>query len=139
MLLGSSRLIVHQVFPEEVAGRQAEVLNVDLYTIKDSDLSQLKGHFSCECYGNCKVFGFCMWFVVDMPAGVTLDTSPYAEVTHWLQIAMYIKPFKVDQGKVIAGSLSVQQHPEDERNFCATLEYKYNDGDSRTVQFTNME
>ncbi|KFD47603.1 hypothetical protein M513_11522 [Trichuris suis] len=110
------RLIVHQVFPEEVAGRQAEVLNVDLYTIKDSDLSQLKGHFSCECYGNCKVFGFCMWFVVDMPAGVTLDTSPYAEVTHWLQIAMYIKPFKVDQGKVIAGSLSVQQHPEDERN-----------------------
>ncbi|XP_052780651.1 protein arginine N-methyltransferase 6-like isoform X2 [Mya arenaria] len=124
---------VNTIPPEAIQAHAQKVCHLDLLKVQASDLENVKGEFRFECFGRTQVHGFCTWFDVGFPEGVTLTTSPYAEETHWSQTAFYVdEPFPVDQEVCISGSIHIRPHREASRFLDISITHQVNNGPKHT-------
>ncbi|XP_052779385.1 protein arginine N-methyltransferase 6-like isoform X3 [Mya arenaria] len=124
---------VNTIPPEAIQAHAQKVCHLDLLTVQASDLKHVQGEFRFECFGRTQVHGFCTWFDVGFPEGVTLTTSPYAEETHWSQTAFYVEePFSVDQDTCISGSIHIRPHREAARFLDISITHQVNSGPKHT-------
>lgn len=119
---------VHQVFPEEIQSLSVELMRIEMKNITLDQLSDLKANFEFFTFGSTKIFGFCIWFDVDLGAGIVLSTSPYADVTHWAQTVLYVEPFQVRQDTKISGRIQFGKSPMNSRELSIKLEFAIDDG-----------
>lgn len=78
-----------------------------------------------------QIYGYVTWFDCDFSHGekvITLSTSPYRKTTHWKQTIFYLeKPFDVEKGDIVKGSLKVQKAQENIRELNVTLKHWHNE------------
>jgi len=83
-----NNMYVKSVSPADLPG-QAAVREWDRIAFSPEGkppASQRKGSATWEELGGKTVYGFALWWEVELVAGVALSTSPFAPATHWEQV-----------------------------------------------------
>ena len=69
--------------------------------------SQRRGNVSWTELGGKTVYGFALWWQVELVPGITLSTSPFAPATHWEQVYLpLLDPVAMAAGQQLELSLS---------------------------------
>ncbi len=88
--LSLNEIYVHRVREDNLSHPGNCLFQMDLYTVKLSDRIEMKTEFVFDKDENIE--GICGWFDAQLCEGVTLDTSPTASPTHWLQTVYPLHP-----------------------------------------------
>jgi len=122
--------LVDVVEPEAVISNTAKLLDIDIYTVKKSDLSfksDFKLTFSVDhlkCHA--LVAHFDIMFEKDLDYKVTFSTGPQDEYTHWKQTVFYLKDVVAVQcGEIICGTLSSTPSEKNHRDLDINISYKF--------------
>lgn len=117
------KLIVQEVLPQEIVAKPVEIVAIDLYTVTADDLMTLSRDFELTTFGSCTAEGFCLYFTVQFPDDSILSTEPSGEPTHWLQTALYVKPFNVEQDSIVKGVISLRRAAACPRSLSVEVNY----------------
>ena len=113
-----------------------KVFKLDLKSVKVEDLQNVKGPFEFTCPDQNTVHGFISWFDVSFNDEVFLSTSPYRPRTHWKHSVFYIgKPFNVEKGTKITGSLSLVPPFKDSRSLNVNVKYRLDYGEPESQSY----
>ncbi|KAG8436591.1 hypothetical protein GDO86_007630 [Hymenochirus boettgeri] len=134
----SNEMDVNLVSPEDVLSFPVKFTSIDLNSCTQEEVRHLHGSFQFTCFGSSLMHGFAVWFSVTFPGekNVILDTSPYAEETHWKQTLLYLDDeVQVEQDTVISGDISLSPSDINPRHLHVLLNYSVAGGLSRTKHF----
>lgn len=125
----SRNVSVRCVSPLSVLSHGCPICAIDLKTVKNRDLQNIKKQFKLECFGESTIHGFVTWFSVTFPGDINLSTSPYTEDTHWGQTIFYLEePFDVHQDTLITGEFSLRPNIYKSRFLDININYRVDDG-----------
>jgi len=131
------KLAIHEVDPTEIVSSPFELLSLDLHTLKAEETDHFEADFRLTAFGDCDIYGFCLWFETLFPSEIDLNTSPFCPCTHWMQTMLYVTPFPVKQDSVVFGSVTFRRHPKHARMLAVDLKYTLDEGERKVneVQF----
>ena len=70
-------------------------------------------HWSAKSLGEITVYGYALWWVVELAPGITLSTSPFAPATHWEQVYLpLLQPISLADGDSLECTLTSDTRPE---------------------------
>jgi len=119
--------LVDTVEMKAVVTDPAQVLTLDLYTVKPSDLS-----FSCPfdlvARRNDFIHALVAWFDIEFSAchkPIRFSTGPHTKYTHWKQTVFYLRDvLTVEQGERIECSLHNRPNDKNKRDLDIKIEYR---------------
>jgi PRMT5 arginine-N-methyltransferase/ribosomal protein L11 methyltransferase PrmA len=95
--LSHLRKVYADVKRESVIAEPWQVLSIDCHSdFVDAFHFEKTGEFVIERGGS--IHGFCGFFDLDLSSHVALDTSPFAQTTHWKQAYFPMPQFAVEKG-----------------------------------------
>lgn len=128
------RVHLLEVLPEDIVSHACKVISIDLQTVNVNDCSNFTGQFTLECFGQCSLSGFALWFNVDFEKDISLTTSPYSEPTHWLQTVLYFDcEEEAEQGTRYEGQLSLAPMKQCRRFLDIDIAYRSGDTNSKQI------
>jgi protein arginine N-methyltransferase 6 len=116
---------------EALISEGVEIKRFDCKTVKIKELEILRTPFKFTVSRTCDWQGFVGWFDVLFPGRgtdpntpVCLTTAPGAPYTHWHQtLFVFEDPIPVREGDILAGFVTVQNHPQGHRHLSIVLEF----------------
>ncbi|ETO29521.1 hypothetical protein RFI_07602 [Reticulomyxa filosa] len=106
----------------------AQILSLDLYTVKVSDLNFSQNfvlNVKCDDYVHGLVAFFDVWFS-KCHTRVGFSTAPFAEYTHWKQTVFYFdETLMVKKGTKIFGKIKVESNAKNHRDLDIVLQTTY--------------
>ncbi len=120
-------ITVNPVTVEDVLSHPCKFAELDLNTVTLEQLRDVRGVFSCRCFGSSSIHAFCVWFTVTFPAeekALVLSTSPFKPETHWKQAVLYLDDaVDVMQDTKVEGEISLYPSEENSRHICICVDY----------------
>jgi protein arginine N-methyltransferase 1 len=120
--------LVDVVSSKAVVTDTAQVLNMDLYTVKVKDLnfsSNFTLNVKCDDYVHAIVAFFDVWFSKSHTR-VGFSTAPFAEYTHWKQTVFYLdESLMVHKGTKVTGNIKVESNAKNHRDLDIVLQVNY--------------
>lgn len=113
---------------EDVISLPSVVCDLDLYTVKESELVDIKHEFSLSSMGSRCLNSIILWFDVWFPGNVKLSTSPDLEDTHWQNTVIALSDTKVKQDSIVQGSINIKQDEAFHRHLKIRLNYNIDSG-----------
>lgn len=131
----------HLIQPGDCLAAPADVISLDMYTLKVADLEEMEGQFQ-YCIEQSGVFhGFTAWFTVSFEsletggAAVELNTGPSSEPTHWKQtLFMLDRPLSLNAGDRLGGTIKLRRNPVWRRHMTVTLQWSINADDANNAE-----
>nr|QFQ59664.1 arginine methyltransferase [Mylopharyngodon piceus] len=120
-------ITVNPVTVEDVLSHPCKFAELDLNTVTLEQLKDVRGVFSCQCFGSSSIHALCVWFTVTFPAeekALVLSTSPFKPETHWKQAVLYLDDaVDVMQDTKVEGEISLYPSEENSRHICIRVDY----------------
>jgi protein arginine N-methyltransferase 1 len=130
--------LVDTVEARAVGTSRCPILDIDLYTVKLSDLD-FSSKFTLDVNYNTYLHAFIAYFDVDFSASHTsvgFSTGPHARYTHWKQTVFYIdNELMASKDTKITGNIVVKRNAKNPRDLDIQIESEYES--SQTGNITN--
>ena len=128
--------VVDIVDPKLVATNSVPILNIDLQTCTEEDLS-FTSPFRLRAQRRDHIHSFVAYFEcaftrVHKPLG--FSTSPFSKYTHWKQTIFYVNdPISICEGEEITGMISCKPNPKNKRDLDISFDLNFDGAHSKLV------
>ncbi|XP_059391046.1 protein arginine N-methyltransferase 6 [Carassius carassius] len=133
-------ITVNPVTVEDVLSHPCKFAELDLNTVTVEQLRDVRGVFSCQCFGSSSIHAFCVWFTVTFPSeekALVLSTSPFKPETHWKQAVLYLDDaVDVMQDTKVEGEISLYPSEENSRHICIRVDYSIGEQKKHSKTFS---
>lgn len=133
--------VVDIVDPKLVVTNSVPILNIDLQTCTEDDLS-FTSPFRLHAQRRDHIHSFVAYFEcaftrVHKPLG--FSTSPFSKYTHWKQTIFYLQePISMEEGEEITGMIACRPNPKNKRDLDISLDVNF-DGAHTKVMNKHLE
>lgn len=132
--------LVDVVDPKQVVTSHAQLIEIDLYTVKKSDLD-FKADFQLICKRNDYMQALVTFFTVEFTKchkKLGFSTSPDSQYTHWKQTVFYLDDYlTVKTNESIYGTFEIKPNAKNNRDLDIKLKLDF-DGELSDVHEVNQ-